>query len=138
MSSRFALLAAVAMVVAGCDDSQETGGTTGPADVILTQAYERSGAYIEGAVWFVRIEGADGKLIFARRVEPGEKQSVSATVPTGEYTLVSYQRPCEANCDAGLDPPTDRCETQLSLRPGDAVRMTVHLQPGKGCTFTRP
>jgi hypothetical protein len=99
------------------------------------------GLYIEGSYSYVRVERPDGEEVLKERLgkerECSESECVSELVlrlDSGEYRLVSFQRPCEGNCDF-LDPATDRCDRLIEVRRGEALNVVVTVHPGEGCTI---
>jgi hypothetical protein len=138
-----ALLASVALVAPACGDSSEPAGEgSGPVDVRIQQVLDFSkGLYIEGSYSYVRVERPDGEEVLRERLgeerECSESECVSKLVlrlDPGEYRLVSFQRPCEGNCDL-LDPATDSCDRLIEVRPGEALNVVVTVHPGEGCTI---
>jgi hypothetical protein len=66
-----------------------------------------------------------------RQVE-GDR-SVRLVLPLGTYSLTSWQRPCDGNCQDGFDPPVDGCEASITLESRQTVKADVVVTPGSGC-----
>jgi hypothetical protein len=86
--------------------------------------------YIEGFEQFVELHGRETEL--RRRVEDGR---VELTVPAGDYTLVSYSRPCSAHCDTSLDPPRSYCERRIKVGRGRTSAWTVRTKVEARCSI---
>lgn len=91
---------------------------------------------IEGSFGFFELRG------------PGDQSVESGSVPTtrrttlldraldaGEYTLISYQRLCEANC-GNLAPPTSGCEEDIRLEPEERLTAVVRVRHTEACTIS--
>lgn len=125
----------LAMALTACED-QPAGEQ---ARLIVRE--ELSGPlYAEGSVAFLQLSGTGAdEPVFHGGVTggaqaPGDDPLVDRRLPAGSYRLVSYQRLCQGNCQR-LDPPTDRCETTLSLQGGQTVTTTVLVRRFTGCTI---
>jgi hypothetical protein len=69
--------------------------------LVVTQSLDRSGAmYIEGSLSYICVTDGD-ETVFEGQLEHDRLQH---DLPSGTYTLASYQRPCDGNCGF-LDPP---------------------------------
>jgi hypothetical protein len=129
-----ALFASLALFAPACgatsEPAQEGGG---PVDVRVRQVLDPSkGLYIEGSYSYVRVERPDGEEVLKERLE-GER--ILLRLVPGEYRLISFQRPCDANCGF-LDPPTDRCEGLIMVRrAAEPLNVVVTVSPGEGCTI---
>jgi len=88
--------------------------------------------YIEGSYSYVRVEQDEKKVVQVRL--KGRKLEATVRLEPGSYRLVSFQRPCDGNCGL-LDPPTDRCSSEIEAKAGALVEATVRLSPGEGCTI---
>jgi hypothetical protein len=51
----------------------------------------------------------------------------------GSYRFVSFQRPCDGNCDI-LDPPTDKCSREIVVVRDRPVEATITVRPSEGCS----
>ena len=88
--------------------------------------------YIEGSYSYVRVE-QDEKKVVQVRLKGRKTLETKVLLQPGFYRLVSFQRPCDGNCGL-LDPPTDRCSSEIEAKAGALVEATVRLSPGEGCT----
>lgn len=135
MRKSILLVSALAVLAAsGCGqaETESPEAAPSPATLNVRQVLDMSGPlYIEGSLGYVRLEDAGGLKLFEQQLDP-EKPALSQTVPAGEYVLKSWQRPCNGNCGY-LSPPSDRCQSKVSLPAGGAVRATITLKPGSGC-----
>ena len=59
----------------------------------------------------------------------------SVLLASATYEIVSYQRPCDGNCDR-LGPPRDRCSASFEVAPGAPIAVVVQFAPLKGCTMS--
>jgi len=82
--------------------------------------------YVEGSVGYVKI-GDDSGVVFEGKVPQG---GLTRTLAAGTYSLQSYQRICGGNCDH-LGPPSDRCQTSLTVAANQSVDAVVKLTPTK-------
>lgn len=99
----------------------------------------RTCCFIEGSIFFLDVRTAEGELVRERSYRAGELEFVirEALAP-GDYSVVSYERPCDASCpEPGqtdrLDPPTNRCRTSVTIEPGETYRLKIRAGPGVGC-----
>jgi hypothetical protein len=107
------------------------------ARLVVREARAAEPLYIEGSVGYLRIVDADTGAVVrkgrARTAAPGTTRRIFRRVlPSGRYRIVSYQRPCDGNCDY-LDGPTERCATIVEIRDGRVARVTFEVTPGAGC-----
>lgn len=131
------MLATVLLV--GCGEERpDTDGRM--ARLVVRESLPSTPRYTEGSLSFLRLEWAesgevvvDGPMTGGREVR-GRTPLLSRRLAPGDYHLISYQRPCQGNCRY-LDPPTDRCDTILSLDPGEVLTATVELGADGGCTI---
>jgi hypothetical protein len=95
---------------------------------------QTSCCYTEGQVSFLIVRDEDGKKVAKRAfsIHDPNKPVIDLRVPPGRYVVTSYQRPCDATCGY-LDPPTDRCTTQITIGSGDDIDVTMKFAPGMGC-----
>jgi hypothetical protein len=122
-----------------------TGTTTGPTTsapttsatggtIVLTQDWDFTGGlYVEGSVSFVKVTDADGVVVEQRL----QHDRFRHDLPAGDYTVTSYQRPCDGNCGY-LDPPTDRCSHHVTVAGGELLQVHLTVRPGSGCDFDEP
>jgi len=150
----FGALAASAILLTACTDGTADRGPQSPfgsppateisvssSSLILDQIHAGGGLYDEGAFSYVRLRQVGGRLVSAkefrdlRLTRPLLRLEISA----GDYSLESYQRPCDAACPAWgsgtLDLPVDRCAATFNVMPGERVIAAVVLRPGAGCSI---
>jgi hypothetical protein len=127
------LVLALAMVtISGCGEAETPQAAPPLTTLSVLQVLDTSGAlYIEGSLGYIRLVDSTGSTVFEQQLDP-ERLALSKGVPSGEYVLQSWQRPCDGNCGY-LDPPTDRCDAKLNLAAGGDVRVTITLRPAEGC-----
>jgi hypothetical protein len=145
MRMKTALAIAVIAVLAGCtrgsgaESTAEKSARTASGDtaersatLVVRQRY-RDGFYVEGSVGFVEVSrpGSETVTRLERQIEGDE--SVSLVLPPGSYSLTSWQRPCDGNCQDGFDPPVDGCEASVTLDPGQTAMADVTVKPDSGC-----
>src|SRR5262245_28542561 len=138
-----ALAALTLTVVGGCGAADEIAAPKAagvqPSRLVVHESRVTDGPlYIEGSLSFLGVD-------LASAGDPPEAKQVTAAGPGAvifdellvpdEYRLVSYQRPCDANCGY-LDPPTDRCTLTLDLQPGETRDITIVVRPGSRCRVT--
>lgn len=128
------VIGSAAAALAGCGGSGSGRSTSEPVGVgllIVEQVQDGGPYYIEGARSYVRADrqGVHGDVVELSR---GTKPAARLQLDPDVYKLESWQRPCDGNCTA-LDPPTDRCSGGFSVIAGEQVRVTIILEPGKGC-----
>jgi hypothetical protein len=108
--------------------------------LVVRQDYPPRPVYIEGSVGHLRLtQLSTGRVLVngprtTYRTRSGDAILRRQLVP-GRYRLVSWQRPCDGNCDY-LDPPRDRCAATLTLKSGRRLTVTVVLHQHGGCTLT--
>ncbi len=155
-----AAAAAVIVAVAACGDAAvstsaapaptsttaaptSTAGAPAAGGEIVIYQEQTECCYIEGQISFARISGPDGMLLERGFTLLGLAQPLAkAQVPAGTYTVETWQQPCPGSCPAldaegqplgPLDGPADRCEGEVTLEPGETVRITSRFAPGQGC-----
>ena len=121
------------VVLAGCGGSQPAPRSAYPAKLHVRQEWVGGSLYIEGSYSYVRVE-QDEKKVVQVRLKGRKTLETKVLLQTGFYRLVSFQRPCDGNCGI-LDPPTDRCSSEIEAKAGALVEATVRLSPGEGCTI---
>jgi hypothetical protein len=115
------------LALAGCGGEEADR----PARLVLEHEHVETGRmYIEGFLQFVELRGRDEEL--RRRFE---QDRLVLTVPAGTYTLVSYSRPCSANCDMSLDPPRGFCERRVTVSDGVARTFKVRTKVEARCSI---
>jgi hypothetical protein len=139
---RVAAAAALAAAMAGCGGGSTAGD--GPADgdgeqtarLILEQRRAADSRLpVEGAFGFFELRRDGPQAVTSGSVPTTDEATLfDGRVPAGDYTIVSYQRPCSGNCRQ-LDMPTDQCEGDVSLDPGEQVTVMVTVHHGEGCTI---
>lgn len=138
LARRLALVAC--LLIAGVTASCGANETAEPARLVVREELPATPRYIEGAVPFLRVErvGAEEPVFegpAADGHEPrAERPLFVRRLPPGVYRLLSYQRPCQGNCEV-LDPPTDRCQTEFKLASGQHLAATVVRRQGGGCVI---
>jgi hypothetical protein len=145
MRMKTALAIAVIAVLAGCTQgssaestAERSAGTASgdtaerSATLVVRQRY-RDGFYVEGSVGFVEVSrpGSETVTRLERQIEGDE--SVSLVLPPGSWSLTSWQRPCDGNCQDGFDPPVDGCEASFTLDPDQTAMADVTVTPSSGC-----
>lgn len=136
---RFAALISLAcLLFAGCGD--EMLGEQGAARLVVREELPAEPRYMEGSLSFLRLQATgssdvvvDGPMTTGQQAR-GKEPLLDTNLEPGEYRLVSYQRPCQGNCDR-LEPPTDRCRTTLRLEPKESLTATIVLADDGGCTI---
>lgn len=115
-------------------------GTNSPSPAVATvvirqEALGGRGFYIEGAYAFVEIKSADGSLAAAAQTDRYHlaQELLRTELRSGDYTLLTYVRPCEAACPL-MDPPTDRCEATFTAPPAGLIVMTIRRSIGQACS----
>lgn len=112
------------------------GAEAAPGTLDMRQSLDRSrGLYTEGAVSYVRVLSTRGRVVVARRVRRPRFRMKRELVP-GHYRVISYQRPCDGNCQR-LDPPTDRCARAIEILSRGLTEVRIRVRPGHGCTMSR-
>ncbi len=121
------LIGALVLGGAACGGS-ETGGDKPTGLLVVKQVQTGGPYYIEGSKSYVRAEpgGHDVELSSSRT------PTASLKLAPGDYTLQSWQRPCDGNCGA-LDPPTDRCAGPVTVTSGSETHVTINLRAGEAC-----
>ena len=130
MRSRYgiAVVAALAALPAAANAS--------PGTLDLRQVLDHSrGVYVEGAVSYVRVRGIRGKLVVAKRVNRPLFR-MQRRLASGRYRVISYQRPCDGNCET-LDPPTDRCARRVRILSAGLTEVGIRVRPGRRCRMSR-
>jgi D-alanyl-D-alanine dipeptidase len=89
------------------------------------------GTYIEGAVSYVRIRDAGGRVLLDSQYAG---RRLRHALPEGRYGVRSFQRPCDPNCSV-LDAPTDSCLRRFKILPRGRTIVRVAVRPGRGCTM---
>lgn len=119
----------------GRDQPATASAGAGSATLVVRQRYRGPGYYVEGSVGFVEVS-APGTATVTRR----ERQILGSgrrrfSLRPGTYSLTSWQRPCDGNCQDGFDPPVDGCEESLTIGGGETVTAVVAVTPDSGCTI---
>ncbi len=93
--------------------------------------YRLEGAlFIEGSYTYFRIENESGNAVLRHRFTDGARKLTTKLRP-GKYVLVTYERPCDGNCDY-LDPPAARCESSFRVRSGSPIKVVVRYDLSTG------
>ena len=112
--------------------------SAGSATLVVRQWYHGPGFYIEGSIGFVEVSAPGTAAVTKWEQQILGRARVRFSLAPGTYSLTSWQRPCDGNCQDGLDPPVDACETSVTLGEGDTVTAIVTVTPDSGCTITFP
>ncbi|MEO8693342.1 MAG: hypothetical protein ABI658_07480 [Acidimicrobiales bacterium] len=110
---------------------------TGSTGILRVTQEQTACCYTEGQVSYLTITGPNGAVITDQSFRPLARRAVlySVPLPPATYEVVSYQRPCDGNCDH-LDGPRDRCSSSFDVAPGTIVAVVVRFAPAKGCTLS--
>lgn len=136
MLRRLIVAATAAALLGGCGDQSRLEKR--PSHLVVRETHPATPRYIEGSLSFLRVEKTGGEVVIDGPVTDGrnvskKKPLFDRELEAGRYRLVSYQRPCQGNCER-LDPPTDRCEATFRLEAGVPSAVTVVLRQEGGCT----
>lgn len=143
MRALTAILLLGAVVASGCggnDDGTAVAGDAPPAAegrLVVLEQRPPLPIYIEGSVGFVRVVVPGGAVVFDDRVPASRRLTMTAfdrRLPAGPYHVSSWQRPCSGNCGY-LDPPRDRCGSDVDVRAGERAVVVVRLGQRGGCTI---
>lgn len=123
-------LAAASM--AGCG-----GGAKEDGRLVVRERLPALPVYVEGSVSFLRIVDPDGRVVVDGPVTDGRevrgrRPILDRQMAPGAYRIVSYQRPCQGNCD-NLDRAVDRCERTVRLEARESRALDVVLAQRGGC-----
>jgi hypothetical protein len=124
---RRVVIGVACFALAGCGGNEaESSGR-----LVLEHEHVEGGTmYIEGFLQFVELHGRETEV--RRRFE---RDRLELTVPAGDYTLVSYSRPCSAHCENSLDPPRSYCERRIKVGRGEASALTVRTKVEARCSI---
>lgn len=117
MKIAVALALLVAAFVAGNVDAA-------PPSVKVRLSNEMTSFYIEGYVWFVRLDRTKWRRV------TGKSASIALTASRGRHVIHAFVRPCDGNC-SNLDPPEKRCAAVVHR----GQTATYHLR-NQGCAIT--
>jgi hypothetical protein len=109
-----ALIVATAVVAARADAA--------PPKIKVRVSNEMTAVFIEGYVWFVRLDRTKWKRVTG--------SSIMLSASPGRHVIHALVRPCDGNCSV-LDPPLKRCAAVV--RRGQIA--TYHLRD-QGCKIT--
>jgi hypothetical protein len=127
---RLALLVPITLLASACGASHRTP-VPGTAKLFVQQTIDRSGPTpIEGAYSYVRIEDTGGGTVTVLRLPADGKASIPLS--PGSYTLVSYQRTCDANC-GNLDPASESCSGRFDAAERPSLSASITVTYGSGC-----
>jgi hypothetical protein len=142
------LLAVVAVACTGGDAVSSTPSVTptqgevkpAPSRGQLVLAVSRRGGYDEGSFFYLKIRTDAGKLVLGRTYPAADTEFVvQKSLAPGTYSILSYERPCDAACPrpdqvGALDPPTSRCKRVLTIESSETYHLPVVTGPGlNGC-----
>ena len=109
----------------------------GTSRLVLYQVWVGRELYTEGSRSYLAISAsAGGSDTFGYVVMHTADPVFSKLVAPGQYTIKSWQRPCDGNCD-NLSGVTDRCQRTVSLPPNKSSLFVIQLAPGHGCRIVR-
>ncbi|MBA3779528.1 MAG: hypothetical protein H0X16_09575 [Chloroflexi bacterium] len=95
--------------------------------------------YLHGAYSFVEIRDRAGRIV--AEAGPvgysGAERLIEQTLPSGDYQIVSYVRPCDESCE-DLAEPRDHCSADVELAAGEAVQAVIRLRPTRPCLVRIP
>jgi hypothetical protein len=110
---------------------------SGRSRLVLYQVWVGRELYTEGSRSYLAISAsAGGSDTFGYVVMHTADPVFSKLVAPGRYTIKSWQRPCDGNCD-NLSGVTDRCQRTVSLPPNQSSLFVIQLAPGHGCRIVR-
>ena len=115
MKIAVALALLVAALAAGNVDAS-------PPSLRVRLTNEMTRFYIEGYVWFVRLDRTKWRRVTG--------SSISLKASSGRHVIHVFVRPCDGNCSM-LDPPEKRCAAVVHR----GQRATYHLR-NQGCAIT--
>jgi len=107
----------------GADD-----GTRGAIEVTVRYDFSR-GTYAEGALAEIVVVRA-GKTVFSKRTA---RAPTEGQLAPSRYRLNAALRPCDGNCDRGLDPPVDDCSLAVVIPTDGVLRVRALMSPGRRC-----
>jgi hypothetical protein len=110
----------------------------GSATLMVRQRYRGPGYYIEGSLGFVEVSAPGTAAVTRWERQILGRGRMRFSLPPGTYSLTSWQRPCDGNCQDGLDPPVDGCEASVTIVEGETVTAIIAVTPDSGCTIAFP
>lgn len=114
---------------------QPTSVDTGSSTLVVRQRYRGPDYYIEGSVGFVEVSSPGAAEVARLERQIAGRGDRRFSLRPGTYSLTSWQRPCDGNCQDGFDPPVDGCESSFTVGRGETVIALVTVTPGSGCTI---
>jgi hypothetical protein len=149
MRRTFPLATLILLLLISCTDASPslvpppTGGRepatasagAGSGTLVVRQRYRGPGSYVEGSVGFVEVSAAGTAEVarWERQILGSGRRRFS--LQAGTYSLTSWQRPCDGNCQDGFDPPVDGCEESFTIGAGETATAVVAVTPDSGCTI---
>jgi hypothetical protein len=110
---------------------------SGTSRLVLHQMWVGHQFYTEGSRSYLTVSAPNGESeTFGYVVMHTGDPVFSKLVPPGRYTIKSWQRPCDGNCDH-LGEVTDRCQRTVTLPPNRSSLFVIQLAPGHGCRIVR-
>jgi len=110
---------------------------SGTSRLGLYQVWVGHELYTEGSRSYLNVSAsAGGSRTLGYFVMNSADPVFSKPVASGRYTIKSWQRPCDGNCD-NLDGVTDRCQRTVTLSPDQSSLFVIQLHPGHGCRIVR-
>lgn len=133
--------AALAALLTSCSGQASPIATIQPTAVAapdavqlwITQVAAGRAVPVEGSISYLRIEHASGAAVVDGQLPASKK--VALKLQPGQYRLESWQRLCDPNC-GHLDPPSDRCARDFSMRHGEPLDATIRVNFTSGCVIT--
>jgi hypothetical protein len=115
--------------------SQPTSVDAGSSTLVVRQRYRGPDYYIEGSVGFVEVASPGAAEVARLERQITGRGDRRFSLQPGTYSLTSWQRPCDGNCQDGFDPPVDGCELSFTVGRAETVIAVVTVTPGSGCTI---
>jgi hypothetical protein len=110
---------------------------SGSSRIVLYQVWVGHERYTEGSRSYLTVSAsAGGSDTFGYVVMHTADPVFSKLIAPGRYTVKSWQRPCDSNCD-NLSGRTDRCQRTVILHPNQSSLFVIQLAPGHGCRIVR-
>jgi D-alanyl-D-alanine dipeptidase len=107
-----------------------------PGTLDYRQSFGPGRPYIEGSVSVVMVRNSAGEIVVHRRVRHKRRFRMQRKLRPGTYRVISFQRPCNGNCDL-VDQPTDRCARRVRILSAGRSEVGVTVRPRRGCRMTR-
>ena len=110
---------------------------SGTSRLVLYQVSVGHERYTEGSRSYLTVSASVGGsdtlgFVVMHTADP----VFSKLVAPGHYTIKSWQRPCDGNCD-NLSGVTDRCQRTVTLPANQPSLFVIQLAPGHGCRIVQ-